>query len=89
VTPKKPKKPKKASKKKVSAKNKEMAARYKRAYTKQFKDLPLYKQKKIKEDPDSKETKAFIKNVMKLAEEEDAKHKVDAWIAKARKKSRE
>ena len=89
VTPKNPKRPKKASKKKVSASNKEMAARYKRSYTKQFKDLPLYKQKLIKEDPDCKETKDFIKNVMRLAEEDETRHKVDAWIAEARRKSKE
>ena len=45
-----------------------MAAKYKRAYTKLFKDLPLYKQKRVKEDPSCEEGRKLTEQVIKLAE---------------------
>ena len=60
-----PKKPNKA--KKVAA-NKGMAAKYKRAYTKLFKDLPLYIQKRVKEDPNCEEGRKLTQQVIRLAE---------------------
>ena len=62
MTPKKPDKAKKATA------NKAMAAKYKRAYTKLFKDLPLYKQKRVKEDPSCEEGRKLTEQVIKLAE---------------------
>ena len=60
--------PKKSKKAKEVAANKAMAAKYKRAYTKLFKDLPLYKQKRVKEDPSCKEGQSLTEQVIKLAE---------------------